>query len=173
MDTKELREELLTRLYDEGYSYITEMENKELRQEILQRLYDNGFKYIAKDFDANIYAYEEKPKKEEVCWFSVGHVSSLYIFKDLFRDIRFEDSEPLKIANELNIIDWAKVPKDTKVLVSDDGKEWYKRYFKEYTGDEECPFSVYFNGRTSWNYEGDNSYKYCKLAEELRKTQKS
>ena len=29
-------------------------------------------------------------------------------------------------------VDWTKIPVDTKILVSENGKEWYKRYFAEY-----------------------------------------
>lgn len=64
--------------------------------------------------------------------------------------------------------DWSKVPVDTPVLVSSDGKRWLRRYFAK-TGDEGIPL-VFAEGRTSWTdadvdehwYE---EFNYTKLAE--------
>lgn len=61
-------------------------------------------------------------------------------------------------------IDWSKVPVDTKILVSDDGESWQKRYFASYNG--KCVF-VFQNGCTSWSGGMiTNIWKYAKLAEE-------
>lgn len=62
-------------------------------------------------------------------------------------------------------VDWSKVPKDTKVLVSHDGKQWFKRYFFKYKYDMCYTFP---DGRTSWSVNEENgviAWKYCKLAE--------
>ncbi|WP_277287691.1 hypothetical protein [Veillonella montpellierensis] len=143
------------------------MENGELRQEILQRLYSRGYKYIAKDSDSEIYVFIEKPRKRTGYW-SGGEAERLYLFPDLLEELQYEDEEPLDIEKELKPIDWANIPKDTRVLVSDDGENWYKRYFKEYRKNDINSFIVYANGRTSWNYNAAEYYKTCKLAEEAK-----
>ena len=62
--------------------------------------------------------------------------------------------------------DWSKVPVDTRVLVSGDGKVWLKRHFAGYE-DGEC--YVWKVGQTSWSTKGDGNFKerwnYIGLAE--------
>ena len=62
-------------------------------------------------------------------------------------------------------VDWSKVPVDTKVLVSNDGKNWYKRYFAGMSRWEEK--KVFPNGQTSYSCESDfyHIFPYIKLAE--------
>lgn len=60
-------------------------------------------------------------------------------------------------------VDWSKVAVDTKVLVSDDGEKWYKRYFASY---EDGRVYVWYGGGTSWNGSLTSPYNYAKLAEE-------
>ena len=59
--------------------------------------------------------------------------------------------------------DWSKVEIDTKVLVSDDGEEWFKYYFARY---EDGRVYVWYGGGTSWNTCLTSSWEYAKLAEE-------
>ena len=66
-----------------------------------------------------------------------------------------------KLSFEL-YVDWADIPIDTPILVSDDGTNWINRYFAEYTDDI---VYVYPGGATSWSStEAPTSYKYSKLA---------
>lgn len=66
-------------------------------------------------------------------------------------------------------IDWSKVPIDTPVLISGDGKEWYRRYFSGV--DENGSPTVFCCGTTRWsskNYdENENTWNvnHIKLAE--------
>lgn len=60
-------------------------------------------------------------------------------------------------------VDWSKVAVDTKVLVSDDGEQWHKRYFAKYeNGMGYC----WNNGATSWTTGLMEVWEYTKLAEE-------
>jgi hypothetical protein len=65
------------------------------------------------------------------------------------------------------VVDWSKVPVDTKILVRDsENKEWIKRYFARY---ENNIVFAWYNGCTSYSADGcDNvaDWKYAKLAEE-------
>ena len=61
------------------------------------------------------------------------------------------------------VMDWSKVPVDTKVLVSNDGKEWSRRHFAEYKDGKVYCFnsgvtsftvkeSYFLNEKASWDY---------------------
>jgi hypothetical protein len=145
--------------------------DKEARQYILQQLYDEGYRYLARDESAFLYAYKQRPAKQQNMWSDTNYISScvlLYSFL-CFKDIKWVDDSPLSIAKELGIIDWTKVPKDTKVLVWDEpGDKKKKRYFSHYlTQNHAFPFAVYCNGATSWNAtDGVVDYKYCELFNE-------
>lgn len=146
--------------------------DKEARQYILQQLYDEGYRYLARDESVFLYAYKDKPVKKQYIWDDMRCVSScLQVHSFLcFKDIRWVDEEPLDIARELGIIDWTKVPKDTKVLVWDEpGDRKKKRYFSHYlTKNHTFPFAVYCNGATSWNAaDGVIDYRYCELFNEV------
>ena len=57
--------------------------------------------------------------------------------------------------------DWSKVEVDTKVLVSENGTIWIKRYFARYKNNR-C--YVYDNGATSWSAnERMSPWTYAKL----------
>lgn len=146
--------------------------DKEARQYILQQLYDAGYRYLARDKNTFLYAYKQRPAKQQNMWSDTNYISScvlLYSFL-CFKDIKWVDSEPLDIAKELGTIDWTKVPKDTKVLVWDEpGDRKKKRYFSHYlTKNHTFPFAVYCNGATSWNAtDGVVDYRYCELFNEV------
>lgn len=66
-------------------------------------------------------------------------------------------------------VDWSKVKVDTPILVSEDAKEWNKRYFAKFENGVVWSFC---DGRTSWSARKNNitrndfiSWKYAKLAE--------
>ena len=66
-------------------------------------------------------------------------------------------------------VDWSKVKVDTPILVSEDTKEWYKRYFAKFENGVVWSFC---DGRTSWSARKNNtirndtiSWEYAKLAE--------
>lgn len=144
--------------------------DKEARQYILQQLYDEGYRYLARDESAFLYAHKNRPIKKQNIWDGLGcantctHIHSFSCFKD----IKWADDEPLDIAKELGIIDWTKVPKDTKVLVWE-GKgifnKKHKRYFSHYeASNPDLPFRVYYAGATSWsNADAVVGYPYCEL----------
>ena len=65
------------------------------------------------------------------------------------------------------VIDWSKVPVDTKVLVSDNGEYWFRRYFAKFEeGDVYC----FDSGATSFSVEDDDYevtiWRYVKLYQE-------
>lgn len=141
--------------------------DKEARQYILQQLYDEGFRYLARDRDTELGAHREKPYKDTNT-FTWDNFSGFMVIIPLpcFKDIKWVDEEPLDIAKELGIIDWTKVPKDTKVLVWDgEGTVKNKRYFSHYEESAtNFPFRVYCDGATSWsNTDEPVGYHCCEL----------
>lgn len=61
-------------------------------------------------------------------------------------------------------VDWSKVPIDTPVLASNDGKRWYRRYFAGMRGGQP---ETYNSGATSWSVDDNRTcvWKYMRLAE--------
>ena len=61
-------------------------------------------------------------------------------------------------------VDWSKVPIDTPVLASCDGKRWYRRYFAGMRGGEP---EAYACGATSWSVDDKRTCRWAhlKLAE--------
>ena len=61
------------------------------------------------------------------------------------------------------VIDWSKIPVDTKLLVSKDGENWLRRYFAKYEDDK-----IYFFSCGASSYSVDDisnvlSWEYVKL----------
>lgn len=62
-------------------------------------------------------------------------------------------------------VDWSKVPIDTKILVSADKINWYRRYFAgidKYTNER----LAWADGATSWANRSTMAWKYIKLYKE-------
>lgn len=146
--------------------------DKEARQYILQQLYDEGYRYLARDESVFLYAYKYKPVKEQYIWKDMHSVSSCLLVHSFlcFDDISWDDEEPFDIGKFLGLIDWTKVPKDTKVLVWDvEGEQKSKRYFSHYEAQGTAyPFNVYRGGTTSWTGANNTAgYRYCELFNEV------
>ena len=60
-------------------------------------------------------------------------------------------------------VDWSMVPIDTKVLVSNSGNHWCKRYFAKCKGGR---YYTWYQGATSWSNDRMEAWYYAKLAEE-------
>lgn len=149
------------RIEERGCNMITD---KQGREWLFQKLYDDGWRYIIGSNSTFIYLTKIKPLiidgfykcngEEYTC---IGRTHG--ILPDL------EIGEVMDIADELGIIDWSKVEVDTPVLVSNDNKEWIKRYFARY---EDGNVYCWLNGKTSWTAICELSighWDYTKLAE--------
>ena len=67
------------------------------------------------------------------------------------------------------VIDWSKVPVDTKVLVSNDGKEWSRRHFAKYEDGKVYCFNDGYTSFTIVDYaylSNATPWEYCKLYQE-------
>lgn len=75
-------------------------------------------------------------------------------------------SIPISQLAEMNfeeVIDWSKVPIDTKIIISDDNKDWNRRHFAKY---ENGKIYTWIDGCTSFTTNKTTSWKYAKLYEE-------
>ena len=61
------------------------------------------------------------------------------------------------------IVQWDKVDVDTKILVSENGKKWEKRYFAKYKYGKVYAWDY---GATSYSGKHCSTWKYAKLYEE-------
>ena len=61
------------------------------------------------------------------------------------------------------IMQWNKVDVDTKILVSENGKDWDKRYFAKYEYNRVYAWDY---GATSYSGKHCSTWKYAKLYEE-------
>lgn len=152
------------RIEERGYSMITDEKGMEW---LFQKLYDAGWRYIVADNYDNIYLTNEKPVMfddvDEVRISSCEKAMGVSAFKSILP--KLNRNECISIGEELGIIDWSKVAVDTPVLVSDDNKEWIKRYFARYKdGNVYC----WLSGKTSWTAICEFSighWNYTKLTE--------
>lgn len=88
----------------------------------------------------------------------------------LFRDDCVVIRDRKKVADWLNAeyqepsVDWSKVPIDTPVLVSGNGKTWYRRYFAGIRNGNKEAYDV---GATAWSVYDNRTcaWPFMKLAE--------
>lgn len=73
------------------------------REDLLKRLWKEGYRYLARDEDNVLYAYEGTPLKVEdlYCWEAQHVFNYEYIGNDNFPEIKWTDDEPTKIAELL------------------------------------------------------------------------
>ena len=139
--------------------------DKQGREWVLQKLYDDGWRYIVGSLDDYVYITQREPTIVNGFFRSIG-LCEIYKHIELKSVLpSLECGEIMNIAEELGIVDWSKVAVDTPILVSNDNKEWIKRYFARY---EDGNVYGWLNGRTSWTAVCEFSvghWNYVKLAE--------
>lgn len=150
------------RIEERGCSMITD---KQGREWLLQKLYEEGWRYYVMNIGGVAHLTTKKPVMTgnilEIT--SGGKTKCVNAIRDIMPEI--DKCEILDIAEELGIVDWSKVAVDTPVLVSNDNKEWIKRYFARY---EDGNVYCWLSGKTSWTAICELSighWDYTKLAE--------
>lgn len=134
------------------------------KQWLLQKLYDDGWRYLVEEYCGKVWLTTEKPKIDELGSVElVRNCAMVSCIRDILPKTNL--NQYLSIAEELGIVDWSKVPVDTPILVSNDNKEWIKRYFARY---EDGNVYCWLNGKTSWTAICELSighWDYAKLAQ--------
>lgn len=134
------------------------------KQWLLQKLYDDGWRYLVEEYCGKVWLTTEKPKIDELGSVElVRNCAMVSCIRDILPKTNL--NQYLSIAEELGIVDWSKVPVDTPILVSNDNKEWIKRYFARY---EDGNVYCWLNGKTSWTAICELSighWGYAKLVE--------
>ena len=88
-----------------------------------------------------------------------------YNWKDARMSDLYYTSQMLGMEFE-EVMDWSKVPVDTKVLVSDDGKKWDRRHFAKYEDGKVYCFNDGYTSFTIVDYaylSNATPWEYCKL----------
>lgn len=130
------------------------MNDKEFTDELFKRMYELGYRR-AEIESGTIFFYEHK------CY-AIGPFSPRIPVKCTCFE---ERNQLIDITEYLGAVDWSKVKVDTPILVSNDNKEWIKRYFARY---EDGNVYCWLNGKTSWTAICELSFghwKYAKLVE--------
>lgn len=140
------------------------------QRSFMELLYKLGVRYIATDTWGYIFGQNVKPEINYL-----GRFERLTDREAVAIDLeRFKDLIPannifgmVDLTQYLHKVDWSKVPIDTPVLVSSEGKEWFRRHFAGVLNGELC---VFFQGFSSWTAGDDPAnvctYKFIKLANE-------
>lgn len=134
------------------------------REWLLRKLYDDGWRYIVGGDGTFVYVTKNKPFILDGMYRNNG---------DKYKCIErisgtlpsLETCDVINIAEELGIVDWAKVKVDTPVLVSLDDKLWLCRYF---AGFKNGIVYTWSSGATSWSVprrEHKDAWSFAKLAE--------
>ena len=129
------------------------MTDNEFTDELFKRMYDLGYRK-AEIENGTIFFY-----KNREC------VSQWSNRVDIRSTCFTEENQQIDIAEYIGIVDWSKVAVDTPILVGNDNKTWFKRYFARY---EDGKVYAWLNGKTSWSSISEFSFgnwKYAKLAE--------
>lgn len=140
--------------------------DKQGREWLLQKLYDAGWRYYAKNVGGTVFLTTKKPIMGQGILeiTSGGTTKCINIISEIMPEI--DRNGLVDIAEELGIVDWRNIKVDTPILVSGDGKTWYKRYFALFDG---CDVLAWEYGATSWSVEDAEEevfrWNYAKLAE--------
>lgn len=140
--------------------------DKQGREWLLQKLYDAGWRYYAKNVGGTAYLTTKKPIMNQGI-LEITSGGTIRCINNIIEIMPGIDRNGLvDIAEELGIVDWSKVAVDTPILVSNDGKNWYNRYFSSFDGVNVMAWEY---GATSWSVDDVVNevyrWEYAKLAE--------
>ena len=114
-----------------------------------------SYKMTIDRINEGVWTVENGTAEEFELYRKGAPITDIYFSSQLIR-MEFEE-----------VVDWSWVPVDTKVLVSDDGKEWIRRHFAKY---EDGKVYCFDSGTTSFSVQDDdsdiNGWKYAKLYQE-------
>ena len=113
-----------------------------------------SYKMTIDRINEGVWTVENGTAEEFELYRKGAPITDIYFSSQLIR-MEFEE-----------VVDWSWVPVDTKVLVSDDGKEWNRRHFAKY---EDGKVYCFDSGATSFSTDIISDvvdWKYAKLYQE-------
>lgn len=132
------------------------MTNYEKHREKIDKILQDTYKMAVDKGTKEIVDCQEL--KCEDCLFSCRYNENRYCEINRIKWLVSEYKEPE--------VDWSKVPVDTPVLVSNDGKKWSRKHFSRVVNG--IPYTWMY-GNTSWtahnNHNNEITYHYIKLGE--------
>lgn len=140
--------------------------DKQGKKWLLQKLYDDGWRYCICRYNGELYLTNTMPMMDMESGYINIYSCNKFIYANCLKSIfpKMKGNEVLKIATELGVVDWSKVPVDTPILVKNhDGGSWEKRYFAFFKDEN---VYAWMCGTTSWTadiVDGATDWKYAKL----------
>ena len=113
-----------------------------------------SYKMTIDRINEGVWTVENGTTEEFELYRKGAPITDIYFSSQLIR-MEFEE-----------VVDWSWVPVDTKVLVSDDGKDWNRRHFAKY---EDGKVYCFDSGATSFSADIISDvveWKYAKLYQE-------
>ena len=113
-----------------------------------------SYKMTIDRINEGVWTVENGTAEEFELYRKGAPITDIYFSSQLIR-MEFEE-----------VVDWSWVPVDTKLLVSDDGKEWYRRHFAKYEDGKVYCFNDGYTSFTIVNYaylSNATPWEYCKL----------
>ena len=113
-----------------------------------------SYKMTIDRINEGVWTVENGTTEEFELYRKGAPITDIYFSSQLIR-MEFEE-----------VVDWSWVPVDTKVLVSDDGKEWNRRHFAKYEDGKVYCFNDGYTSFTIVNYaylSNATPWEYCKL----------
>ena len=113
-----------------------------------------SYKMTIDRINEGVWTVENGTTEEFELYRKGAPITDIYFSSQLIR-MEFEE-----------VVDWSWVPVDTKLLVSDDGMEWYRRHFAKYEDGKVYCFNDGYTSFTIVNYaylSNATPWKYCKL----------
>lgn len=140
------------------------------REWLLQKLYDAGWRYCICRYNGELYLTNTMPMMDMESGYINIYSCNKFEYANCLKSIfpKMKGNEVLKIATELGVVDWSKVPVDTPILVKNhDGESWEKRYFAFF---KDGNVYAWMCGTTSWTpdiVDGATDWKYAKLVGDI------
>ena len=113
-----------------------------------------SYKMTIDRINEGVWTVENGTTEEFELYRKGAPITDIYFSSQLIR-MEFEE-----------VVDWSWVPVETKVLVSDDGKEWNRRHFAKYEDGKVYCFNDGYTSFTIVNYaylSNATPWEYCKL----------
>ena len=125
--------------------------DKQGKKWLLQKLYDDGWRYCICRYNGELYLTNTMPMMDMESGYINIYSCNKFIYANCLKSIfpKMKGNEVLKIATELGVVDWSKVPVDTPVIVWDKCPEIsQRRYFAKFKHGQ---IFTWNEGATSWS----------------------
>ena len=123
---------------------------------------EDDFLLLGREIALQSHAYNDELNHNHIESLDVMKIYEYPLSKVFKRFINSKDNQDYLIYKRDNV-DWNEVTVDTRIVVSNDGENWFKRRFSRF---EDKTIYAFIDGGDSWSSNGmDESWEFAKLAE--------